>query len=68
MSQNLPLNGFKWVQKTFQVSIDFIENYNEDSVEAFFPIVDVQYLEKVHHLHSYLPFLPEQKLKMLKSF
>ena len=68
MSQNLPLNGFKWVQKTFQVSIDFIENYNEDSVEAFFPIVDVQYLEKVHDLHSYLPFLPEQKLKMLKSF
>ena len=65
MSQNLPLNGFKRVQKTFQVSIDFIENYNEDSVEAFFLIVDNQYLEKAHNLHTYLSFLPEQ---MLKSF
>ena len=29
MSQNLPINGFKWVEETSQFNEDFIESYNE---------------------------------------
>ena len=31
MSQKLPVNDFKWVEKTSQFNKDFIKNYNEDS-------------------------------------
>ena len=34
--------------------------YNEESDERDFLEVDVQYLEKLHELHNYLPFLPER--------
>ena len=33
MSQTLPVDNFKWVQNTSQFSVDFTENYNEDSDE-----------------------------------
>ena len=35
---------------------DLIENYNPDSYEGYFLEVDFQYLEKLHDLHSGLPF------------
>ena len=31
MPQKLPINGFKWVEKTSQFNNGFIKNYNEDS-------------------------------------
>ena len=59
MSQNLPINGFKWLEETSQFSEDFIENYNEKSDEGYFLKVNVQYPEKLHNLRKDLPFLPE---------
>ena len=59
MSQNLPINGFKWLEETSQFSEDFIENYNEKSDEGYFLKVNVQYPEKLHNFRKDLPFLPE---------
>ena len=59
MSQKLPVNNFQWIKDTSQLIEAFIENYNEESDEGYFLEVDVQYLEKLHELRSYLPFLPE---------
>ena len=60
MSQHLPVNGFKWVKNTSQISKDFTENYNEDSDDGYFLEVDLQYPETLHDLHNDLPFLPER--------
>ena len=43
-----------------RLSKDFIENYNEDGGEGCFLEVDVQYLEKLHARHKYLPFFLER--------
>ena len=59
MSRKLLVGGFKWVENTSQFIKDFIENYNEDSDEGYFPEVDVQYPEKLYDLRNYLPFLLE---------
>ena len=36
MPQKLPINGFKWVEKTSQFNDGFIKNYNEDSDIGYF--------------------------------
>ena len=36
MSQNLPVDGFKWVENTSRFRKDFTENYSEDSDEGDF--------------------------------
>ena len=56
----MPLDGFKWVENTTLFNKDFIENYNEDSVERSFLVVTVQFPEKLHNLHNDLPFSPER--------
>ena len=56
MSQNVPANGFKWVENTYRFNRDFIENYN---YEGYFLEVDVQYLSKLYDLHNHLPILLE---------
>ena len=61
MPQKVPENKFEWIKETTQFNEDFIKNYSEESVEAYFPEFDVQYTEKLHELHGYLPFLPERK-------
>ena len=58
--KKLPVSGFKWVENIFQFSKDFIESYNEDSNEGYFPEVGVQYPEILHNLRNNLPFLPER--------
>ena len=73
MSQKLPVNNFawyfdaliqnaisKWYFDTSHFTEDFIKNYNEESDEAYFLEVDVQYPEKLHELHNNFPFLPER--------
>ena len=64
ISQKLPVNNFEWIQDTPQFNEYFIKNYNEENDEGYFLEVDVQYLEKLHELHSYLPFLPERMIKL----
>ena len=31
MSQNVPVNNFKWIEDTSEFTKDFMENYNYDS-------------------------------------
>ena len=56
----LPINGFKRVENASQINKDFIENYNEESAEGYFLVVDVQFPEKLHYLHNDLPFSLKQ--------
>ena len=46
-SQELPVNGIKWVKNTSQFDKDFMKNYNEDSDKGYFLEVDVQYSEVI---------------------
>ena len=66
MSQELRVNGFKWVEKLSKFNEIFIKNYNENSDIGYFLKVDIDYSEKlfngiVFNLHKDLPFLPERK-------
>ena len=60
MLQKLPVNKFEWIEDTSQFNENFIKNYNKESDERYFLEVDVQHPEKLHNLHSDLPFLPER--------
>ena len=56
------------LKDTFQLSKDFIKNYNEESDEVYVLEVDFQYLEKLDELHNDLPFLPERmKIEKVKK-
>ena len=35
MSQNLPVNAFKWVEELSQFNKDFITNYDENSKRIY---------------------------------
>ena len=63
ISQKFQVNNFEWIQDTPQFNEYFIKNYNEENDEGYFLEADVQYLEKLHELHSYLPFLPKRMIK-----
>ena len=60
MSQNSPVNNFKWVKKCSEFDESFMKNYNEESNKGYFFEVDVQYLENLHNLHNDLPFSHER--------
>ena len=74
-SQNLPVNGFKWVKKLSKFDEHFIRNYDENSDKGYFLEVDVEYPKNLFsgvalngiafsgaalNLHCDLPFLPER--------
>ena len=61
MSQKLPVNLFKWVEKLSSFNEIFIKNYNENSDIECFLEVDIDYPKKLFNLHKDLPFLPERK-------
>ena len=61
MSQKLPANGFKWVEKLSRFNEIFIRNYDENSDKGYFLEWDVDYPKKLFNLHKDLPFLPERK-------
>ena len=45
-----------------------MKEYNEESDEGYFLEDDVQYLENLHELHNYLPFLQERiKIEKVKK-
>ena len=56
----LPVNHFKWLAETSEVTEDFIKSYNDDSDEGYFLEVDVQYPESFHSLHNDLLFMSER--------
>ena len=66
MSQKVPANGFKWVEKLSRFNQIFIKNYNENSDIGNIVEVNIDYSEKLFNriefnLHENLPFLPESK-------
>ena len=62
MSKKLPINGFRWLNsdEINEISEDFIKNYNENDDKGYILEVDVKYPERLHELHSDLPFLSER--------
>ena len=59
MSKKLPVNGFKWTDNN-KINEEFIKNYNQNDKKGYIFEVDVKYPNKLHELHSDLPFLPER--------
>ena len=57
MSQKLPVNGFKWVEKLSQFNEKFIKNCNEDSNIGYILEVDVECLKKLLNFYKDLSFL-----------
>ena len=62
MSQKLPVDNFKWIEKDDLLKFDenFIKNYDENSDKGYILEVDIEYPKNLHKLHSDLPFLPER--------
>ena len=58
MSQNLPVDSFKWVKDLSQFNEDFIQNYDKNSNKGYFLEVDVEYPKKLFNLHKDFLFLP----------
>ena len=50
MSQKFPID--EWDENRSQFNKNFRENYNEDSNEAYFLEVAVQYIKKLFDLYS----------------
>ena len=63
MSQKLPVNGFKWVNKVSKLNESFIKGYNENCDRGYFLEVDVEYAKNLFNLHKDISFLPERKKK-----
>ena len=63
MSQKLPVNGFKWIEKSrfSRFNERFIKYYNENSDIGYFLEVDIDYPKELFNLHKDLPFLPGRK-------
>ena len=63
MSQKLPVNGFKRIEKSRLSILNeiFINNYNENSDKGYFLEVDIDYPKELFNLHKDLPFLPKEK-------
>ena len=61
--QKLPVNGFKWVEKSRLLRFNkiFIKIYNENSDIGYFLEVDINYPKELFNLHKNLPFLPGRK-------
>ena len=63
MSQKLPVDNFKWIEKGDISKFDenFIKNYDENSDKGYILEVDVEYPKNLFNLHKDLPFLAERK-------
>ena len=58
ISQNIPVNAFKWKKNTFKFNEDFTKNYNEYSKKRQILEIDIADLKRLHNLHNDLAFLP----------
>ena len=69
MFQELPVNGFKWVQKSrlSRYNEVFIKNCNKNSDKGHFLKVDVDCPKKLFKLHKDLLFLPEKKVNKIEK-
>ena len=60
LSQNLPVNGFKWIKNLTKFDEDFIENYDENNSKGYILEVNVEYPKNILNLDDDLPFLEER--------
>ena len=60
MSQQLPVNSFKWIEDTSKINEEFIKNYDGNNDKGYILEVDIKCPKKLHDLHSDLPFLPKR--------
>ena len=67
MIKTLPLNGYKWADKTIFTD-DFIKNYDDKGDKGYLFEVDVEYPKELLSAHRDLPFLPERRFKLDKEF
>ena len=56
MSQNLPVDCFKWEKKKSRLTQNFIKSYDTDSDKGYILEVDVAYPKSLQEIHSDLPF------------
>ena len=58
MSQKLPVDNFKWIEKEdiSNFNENFIKNYDENSDKGYILEVDIEYPKNLHEQHSDLPF------------
>ena len=56
MSQNVPVNGFKWIKYVVKFDEGFIKNYNVDSDKGYIFEVDFKYPKKLLNRHGNLHF------------
>ena len=64
MSQKLPVNRFKWVEKVSKFNETFIKSYNETSDKGYILEVHTEYQNKLLNSHRDLPLYPkEEKLQ-----
>ena len=69
MSQQLPVNGFVWVEQLSEFHEHFIKHYDENNDKGHILEADAEYPKNVFNLHSDLPFqLKERKLKNAGNF
>ena len=63
VSQELPVNDFKWIikEELSKFKEDFIKNYDENGNIGYFCEVDIDYPKELFDIHKDLPFLPESK-------
>ena len=66
----MPINGFKWVNDISRINEKFVKSYdNKNSDKGYILEIDVDYLSKLHKLHSDMPFLPERmKIDKTKKY
>ena len=58
MSQKLPVDNFKWIEKEdiLNFNENFIKNYDENCDKGYILEVDIEYPKNLHEQHSDLPF------------
>ena len=67
MNRKLPLNGYKWTDKSIFTD-DFIKNYDDEGDKGCLLELDVEDPKELHSAHEDLPFLPEKRIKLDKEF
>ena len=69
MSQKLPVDGFKWVEKLSKFNESFIKNYDENSDKGYIPEVDVEYPKNLFNIKilRFTIFFKKEKINKCKK-
>lgn len=60
MSDKLPVDDFKWIEKKSRFTLKFIQSLNDDSNKGYIFKVDVSYSSYLQKIHSDIFFLSER--------